>query len=209
MTSLSQLKKPIRIGLILFNDVEELDFVGPWEVFTVANLLRPGCVEPFLVSETGAKAWCAKGMRVECDHSFDTIGALDVILVPGGMGTRTQVNNPAMLKFIADAAQSCAWVTSVCTGSLLTTAAGPARGRRVTTHWGFIDGLRARGEAGEVVEGARYVVDGNVVSSAGVSAGIDMSLWLLGQWFDPAFARQVQHYMEYDPAPPYAEIAAA
>ena len=121
-----------------------------------------------------------------------------------GRGTRVEVNNQGLLDWIATVAPGCQWVTSVCTGSLLLTAAGPAKGKRVTTHWGFVEALRARGEAGEVLEGTRYVRDGNVVTAAGVSAGIDMALWLLGQIRDPGFARQVQRNMEYDPAPPYA-----
>jgi transcriptional regulator GlxA family with amidase domain len=86
----------------------------------------------------------------------------------------------------------------------LLTAAGPARGKRITTHWGFVEQLRARGEAAEVLAHVRYVRDGNVVTAAGVSAGIDMALWLTGQILTPAFARKVQRVMEYDPAPPYA-----
>jgi len=195
---------PIRVGLVLFDTVEELDFVGPWEVFTMASQVRPGAIEPVMISQTGDKVTCAKGMRVECDRSFDTAGPLDVILVPGGMGTRREVDNPAMLSFIAKAAETCSWVTSVCTGAMLLTAAGPARGKRVTTHWAFVPELRNRGEASEVLENVRFVADGHIVTSAGVSAGIDMALWLVGQWFDPEFARTVQRYMEYDPAPPYA-----
>ena len=100
----------------------------------------------------------------------------------------------------------CEWTTSVCTGSLLLVAAGPAKGKRVTSHWSFIDAMKKRGDS-EVLEAVRYVRDGNVVTSAGVSAGIDMALWLTGQMYEPAFARQVQRYMEYDQAPPYtAEV---
>ncbi|HEY0105956.1 MAG TPA: DJ-1/PfpI family protein, partial [Rhizomicrobium sp.] len=87
--------------------------------------------------------------------------------------------------------------------ALLLTAAGPARGKRVTTHWAFIPSLRARGEAAEVLENYRYVQDGNIVTAAGVSAGIDMALWLVGRLFDIAFARAVQRQMEYEPLPPY------
>ena len=131
------------------------------------------------------------------------------MLVPGGQGTRAQAKNPAMLNFIAEAAKSCTYVTSVCTGSLLLAAAGPAKGKKITTHWAFVEQLRARNEAAEVLSDVRYVQDGHIVTSAGVSAGIDMALWLLGQWFDPTFARQVQHAMEYDPCPPYADVPIA
>ncbi|MCB0969837.1 MAG: DJ-1/PfpI family protein, partial [Ilumatobacter sp.] len=112
--------------------------------------------------------------------------------------------NGVLLDWIARVAADCQWVTSVCTGALLLTAAGPAKGRRVTTHWAFVESLRARGEAAEVLADVRWVRDGNIVTAAGVSAGIDMALWLLGEWRGPAFARRVQRAMEYHPAPPYA-----
>lgn len=206
---LSAIKSPITIGLVLFDVVEELDFVGPWEVFTMVNELRPGLIKPLLISQTGGKVTCAKGLRVECDRSFANAEKLDVMLVPGGQGTRAEIRNPAMMTYIANAARDCAYITSVCTGSLILTAAGPAKGRRVTTHWAFVETLRARGEAAEVLDNVRYIADGNVVTSAGVSAGIDMALWLVGQWFDPGFARQVQRAMEYDPCPPYADVPIA
>jgi transcriptional regulator GlxA family with amidase domain len=190
------------IGVLLFDGAEELDFVGPWEVFTMAAQIDDG-FEVVTVAERAETVTAAKGMRILPDHGFADAPALDLVLVPGGRGTRVEVNNLALLDWIATVASNCQWVTSVCTGSLLLTAAGPAKGKRVTTHWGFIETLRARGEA-EVVENIRYVRDGNVVTAAGVSAGIDMALWLVGQIREPAFARQVQRAMEYDPAPPYA-----
>jgi transcriptional regulator GlxA family with amidase domain len=197
------------IGILIFDDAEELDFVGPYEVFTMSNEMfarsenrRPDKV--LLISETGGTVTCAKGMRVEAHCGIADAPKLDVLLVPGGMGTRREINNPALMSWIARVAPGCEWVTSVCTGSLMLTAAGPARGKRVTTHWGFIETLRQRGEAGEVLEKVRYVRDGNVVTSAGVSAGIDMALWLTGQMHGEDHARFTQHGMQYDPAPPYA-----
>ncbi len=105
---------------------------------------------------------------------------------------------------MAQAAKGCRGVTAGCPGSLLSAEAGPGAGKRITTHWAAMDLLRKRGKAGEVLEGVRYVRDGNVVTSAGVSAGIDMALWLIGEMYTPSFARGVQRNMEYDPAPPYA-----
>jgi transcriptional regulator GlxA family with amidase domain len=199
----------VRVGILLFDDAEELDFVGPFEVFTMARTVaeREGKGGPFeilLVSERGQQVRCAKGMRVEADQSIADVSALDVVVVPGGQGTRREVNNEALLRWIEKIARTCKWVTSVCTGAMLLTAAGPARGKRVTTHWGFVESLRARSEAAEVLEEVRFVRDGNVVTSAGVSAGIDMALWLIGQIESPAFARRVQRQMEYDPVPPYS-----
>jgi transcriptional regulator GlxA family with amidase domain len=201
----------LSIGILVFDDVEELDFVGPWEVFTMGNEMARRAGKPlphdvFLVAEGEGAIRCAKGLRVLPDKTTARCTALDVLLVPGGQGTRREVDNAGLLAWIAAAAAQAEWVTSVCTGALLLTAAGPARGRRVTTHWGFIEALRARGEAKEVLERYRYVRDGNVVTAAGVSAGIDMALWLTGEWHGPDFARLVQRGMEYDPAPPYAAL---
>jgi transcriptional regulator GlxA family with amidase domain len=112
-----------------------------------------------------------------------------------------------VLSWIREVALKCQWITSVCTGALLLTAAGPALGKRVTTHWAFVEQLRSRGEAAEVLENVRYVRHDNVVTAAGVSAGIDMALWLVGQMHGTAMARHVQRAMQYDPAPPYgAEV---
>jgi transcriptional regulator GlxA family with amidase domain len=199
----------LRTGFVLFNDAEELDFVGPWEVFTMANEVAgySGDAKPFetlMIAEKNEPVRCRKGMRVLPDATLETCGKLDIILIPGGQGTRAEVNNEKLLAWVAKTAPGCTWITSVCTGALLLTAAGPAKGKRVTTHWGFIDQLRARNEAAEVVEKVRYIQDGNVVTAAGVSAGIDMALWLVGQIKGPDFARSVQRFMEYDPAPPYA-----
>jgi transcriptional regulator GlxA family with amidase domain len=198
------------IGILLFDGAEELDFVGPFEVFTMARqaaeLEGKGRV-PFdikLISQTGEPIAGAKGMRVGADKSIDEVEALDVLLVPGGQGTRREIENEKLLGFIARIAKDAEWVTSVCTGSMLLTAAGPAKGKRVTTHWAYLTQLRERKEAAEVLENVRYVRDGNIVTSAGVSAGIDMALWLVGQMEDPPFARTVQKFMEYDPAPPYS-----
>ena len=113
------------------------------------------------------------------------------------------MENEPLLSWIAAQAEGCRWVTSVCTGARLLLAAGPARGKRITTYYGAVDELRAGGLAAEVLEGVRFVRDGKLVTSAGVSAGIDMSLWLLGQLFSPALAREVQQGIEYFPAPPY------
>lgn len=202
----------MNIGILIFDGAEELDFVGPWEVFTMANEVsaRTGKERPhkvFLVAERNEPVTCAKAMRVLPDCTIADCPKLDVILIPGGQGTRREVKNKPLLDWIAKACADCTWITSVCTGAMLLTASGPARGKRVTTHWGFIETLRGRGEAAEVLENIRYVRDGNVVTSAGVSAGIDMALWLIGQIHEPQFARNVQKAMEYDPAPPYpAEV---
>jgi transcriptional regulator GlxA family with amidase domain len=201
----------ISIGILVFDGAEELDFVGPWEVFTMANEvsndLGQGPVHDVkLIAEHDRPVVCAKGMRVLPDLTTAQCTKLDVLLIPGGIGTRREATNQALLNWIATIARTAKWATSVCTGALLLTAAGPGKGKRVTTHWAFVETLRGRGEAAEVLDKYRYVRDGNMVTAAGVSAGIDMALWLTGQLHSPDFARAVQRGMEYDPAPPYAGL---
>src|SRR5262245_514326 len=194
----------ITTGILLFEDMEELDFVGPWEVFTMARMGGHEADRVITIAERTEPVRAAKGLRVLPDHSYADAPPLDVLIVPGGQGTR--VADPARLDWLRKAAEPCTWVTSVCTGALLLYEAGLARGKRVTTHWAFVKQLRDRGDI-EVLEGVRYVRDGRVVTSAGVSAGIDMALWLVGQIHGPAHARATQRLMEYDPAPPYtAEV---
>ncbi|QDV09487.1 Isonitrile hydratase [Planctomycetes bacterium Poly30] len=192
-------------GILLFPDAEELDFVGPWEVFTGSSMLLRTTGAPgdtvVTIAETPGVIRCAKGLEVVARYGFSEHPRLDVVLVPGGRGTRTEVKNPVLIDWLRRVARDCTWVTSVCTGSLLLHEAGPGRNARLATHWSFEEELEAHGAT--VVRDARWVRDGNVVSSQGVSAGIDMALWLVGQIVSPQHARAVQRYIQYDPAPPY------
>jgi transcriptional regulator GlxA family with amidase domain len=194
------------IGILLFEDAEELDFVGPWEVFTMATA-DLGEARVVTIAERPGPIRCAKGLRVLPDFDFAGAPELDAVLVPGGQGTRREAENPVLLDWLAKAASGCQWVASVCTGSLLLHASGLAAGRRITTHWAFVEALRGRAPDATVLERVRYVRDGNLVTAAGVSAGIDMALWLVGQIWGVERARRTQRFMEYDPAPPYqAEV---
>lgn len=189
-------------GLLIFDGAEELDFTGPWEVFTASSMLRDNADTASLLAERPGPVRCNKGMRVLPDHTLDDHPPLDVLLVPGGNGTRREVSNPVLTDWIRTVSARATWTTSVCTGALLLHEAGPARGRRVATHHAFEDTLEARGDI-TVVRDARYVVDGNLVTSQGVSAGIDMALWLVGRLHGRAHARAVRRYIQYEPAPPY------
>ncbi|MBA3666645.1 MAG: DJ-1/PfpI family protein [Sphingomonas sp.] len=194
----------MNIGIFLFDDVEELDAVGPYEVLTWAAGEREGFADVFTMAVTTDPVRCAKGMRIVPDYSLETAPPLDVLIVPGGVGTRELAQNAAVLDYVREQAARCRWVTSVCTGVRVLLAAGPAVGKRVTTHWGAIAEIRSSGLALEVLDDVRFVRDGNVVTAAGVSAGIDMALWLVGELGDPGFARAVQKGIEYFPAPPYS-----
>jgi transcriptional regulator GlxA family with amidase domain len=193
-------------GLLIFEGVEELDFVGPWEVFGQSAEVRAsdgtGVDTLVTIAEGPDPVRCNKGLRVIPDHTFDDHPPLDVLLVPGGTGRRGAMTNPAVTTWIHQTATRVDWVTSVCTGAELLYAAGPARGRRVATDWALEDDLEARGDI-TVVRDARYVVDGNLVTSQGVTAGIDMALWLIGRIHGRPHARFVRRKIQYQPAPPY------
>lgn len=196
------------IGIFIFNDAEELDFVGPYEVFAMINTVlnyhgEPDAVRVILISEDGKDITGKKGMRVGAHAAIAEISSLDVICIPGGQGARAQIKNETVISWVQKTAPTCEWVTSVCTGSFILAKAGLTIGKRLSTFWGAFDEFKNLGLPGELVPHVRYVRDGNVVTSAGVSAGIDMALWLTGQMFTPTFARQVQRGMQYDPAPPY------
>lgn len=190
------------VGIVVFDGAEELDFVGPWEVFAMATREAPTRTV-HLVAETTEPITCAKGLRVLPDFTLGTAPPLDVLVVPGGRGVRAQLENEVLLGWLNRRAESASWVTSVCTGAGLLVRAGIAKHKRVTTHWSWLETLAGLGTC-EVLSGVRYVRDGKVVTAAGVSAGIDMSLWLVGQLMGVDTARDTQRMIEYDPAPPYA-----
>ena len=188
------------IGIVVFEGAEELDWAGPWEVLTAGAKDGDRVIT---VAEAAGTVRCAKGLRVVPDHSFEDCPQLDVILVPGGIGTRRERLNDAMTSFVAEQDAHTEWTTSVCTGAFILHGAGLLEGRRATTHWAAFDELLGFAPDQELDRDARWVVDGKIVTAAGVSAGIDMALWLLGQLYDVDHARRTQRYIQYDPAPPY------
>lgn len=193
------------IGIFVFNEVEELDAVGPYQVFGTANQERPDLFRARLVGETGEPIECVNGLRIVPHFSFADAPNFNVLVIPGGRGTRVQAQNQNVLEWVWSTAAKCEWVASVCSGARITLATGLADGKRITTHHGVIEELRAKGQAAEVLDDVRFVRDGKTIHSAGISAGIDMSLWLVGHLAaEPGFARLVQKEMEYYPAPPHA-----
>jgi transcriptional regulator GlxA family with amidase domain len=190
------------VGLVLFDGAEELDWVGPWEVFTTAG--TNGALNTVTIAERSPVV-SAKGLRTLPDHLLDDAPHLDVVMVPGGLVTRTERDNERLIGWLRERCGQADWVTSVCTGAMMLEAAGQLDGRKATTHWAALDELGERSDV-EVVRGERYVIDGNVATAAGVSAGIDLSLWLVGELLGHETGQTTALFMEYDPAPPY-EIA--
>jgi len=196
------------IGIVLYPDFEELDAVGPYEVFGGFCMSAGGEWQVVTIGEKPGKVRGFHGLEVEAAYGFDDAPTLDIILLPGGIGSRAAMKDPRMLDFVRRAAETCRFVTSVCTGALILHQAGFLAGRRATTHWSALDLLRGLGDV-EVSDSERYVQDGNVITSAGVSAGIDMALYVVGLLTNAETAKNVQKYIEYYPKPPTFEEAPA
>lgn len=187
------------VGILIFPDVELLDFAGPHEAFTAVNAAVRTLFEVFTVAERAGELKTRNGLRVTPDYTFDDAPEIDILVVPGGMGTRREIDNPRVIEWIAAVAQGAELTTSVCTGSFLIARAGVlGAGTRATTHWGSIERMRETFPGVEVLEQVRFVDDGAVISSAGVSAGIDMSLHVIERLCGAEAAAGSARLMEYD-----------
>jgi transcriptional regulator GlxA family with amidase domain len=192
----------LRVGIFVFDGAEELDVVGPYDVlaaWAAHSALRP---EVVTFSTDGAGVRCAKGLCLVPDHSAADVGPLHVLLYPGGRGTRALATDPEHLAWVRSMRAVTPLMTSVCTGALVYAAAGLLAGRPATTHWAAFDELAALDPSVLADDEARFVDDGDVVTSAGVSAGIDMALHLVARLESPDAARGVRRGIQYDPAPP-------
>jgi transcriptional regulator GlxA family with amidase domain len=193
---------PMRVGIFVFDGAEELDVVGPYEVLTEwAGLseLRP---EVVLFSTDGSGVRLAKGLRVIPDCAADEVGTLHLLIYPGGAGTRRLALDHDHLAWVRQMRASTPLVASVCTGALVLAAAGVLAGRAATTYWKAFDELVGLDPSVLVDADARFVDDGDVVTSAGVSAGIDMALHLVARLESVMVARQVKRAIQYEPEPP-------
>jgi transcriptional regulator GlxA family with amidase domain len=188
----------MNFGMLIFSEVEELDFVGPWEMVGMWRKFAGGPEQLFIVAQSLEPVTCAKGLIVNPHISFDQCPQLDFLLVPGGQGTHREEGNPALVGFIAEQARRCKAVLSVCTGTFLLYRAGLLAGRKATTHWNSLDRLKGLGDVTAVEE--RFVRDGNLWSSAGVSAGIDLMLAFIAEIAGEEAAGRVQFAAEYYPS---------
>ena len=187
-----------RFGILLFPGVEELDAVGPWEMATLWARQPSGPGQCLLIAQGEGPITCAKGMVLLPHASFASAPPLDVLLVPGGQGTRTEVANAELIAFIRRQSASCRAVLSVCTGAFLLHAAGLLSGRRATTHWASLDRLRALGDVEAVEE--RFTRSGAIWTAAGISSGLDLLLWFIAEYAGEDMAGIVQLEAEYFPA---------
>ncbi len=192
-----------QIGVLLFDDVEELDAVGPWEVLAYWTQQHPeDGYEVGLISPDGRPVTAAKGLVLGAHHSIADAPSLDVLIHPGGSGTRRLLRDPAHLTWVRAQRAEARLMTSVCTGALVYAAAGLLHGRPATTHWGALDELRALDASVQIHEHERWVDDGDLITAAGVSAGIDMALHLVARLATPDRSNEVRRAIQYEPSPP-------
>src|SRR5499426_1678179 len=192
-----------RVGIVVFPDVEVLDFCGPFEVFSVTRLdeerrrEEPSPFEVFLVADGPGPIVTTGGMKVMPDHTLENCPALDILVVQGWWGTRAEMKNARLVSWIAERAKQVETLTPVCTGSMLLGQAGLLDGRHATTHWRSLQWMRDSFPAVTVEEKLHVVEDGNVLTSAGISAGIDMALRVVARYHGEAVARNTARNMEY------------
>jgi transcriptional regulator GlxA family with amidase domain len=191
------------LGILLFDDVEELDAVGPYEVLAAWSRYFPDDGwSVTTMSATGNAVLGAKGLSIVPHVKVTDAPPLDVLLHPGGQGTRPMLDDGAHLEWLRAQRATVPLMTSVCTGSLVFAAAGLLAGRPATTHWASLDALAKLDATIDVRRDVRYVDDGDVVTSAGVSAGIDMALHLVARLASTETAAAVRKGIQYDPDPP-------
>lgn len=186
----------MEIAILIFDKLTALDAVGPYEVLRSV----PGWEVHFVAASVGEKRTDCGSLGLSADRSLEEMADPDVVLVPGGVGNRPLLHDEEVLSWLRQVDRTAKWTTSVCTGSLVLGAAGLLEGKRATGHWLYLEPLRAYG-ADPV--GGRFVEDGEVMTAAGVSAGIDMALHLVGREAGPEVAQAVQLAIEYDPQPPF------
>jgi transcriptional regulator GlxA family with amidase domain len=186
----------MKTSILIFDGITALDAIGPYEVLRSV----PGWEVEFVAASTGEVRTDSGHLGISADRALADVAETDIVLVPGGKGNRPLLDDDGVLGWLRDVDRTTKWTTSVCTGSLVLGAAGLLEGKRATGHWLYLEPLRAYG-ADPV--GGRFVEDGKVVTAAGVSAGIDMALHLVGQEAGPEVAQAVQLAIEYDPQPPF------
>lgn len=188
------------VGIYIFDEVEVLDFAGPFEVFSTASRVHPGSPKPFQVITIalGSTFITARGgLQVHASHTTDSHPPVDVLVIPGGV-VSAQLQLPEVIDWIALNAPGSVLTASVCTGAFLLAKAGLLDGKTVTTHWEDIPDLRAMFPKVSVEKDRRWVDAGQIVTSGGISAGIDMSLYLVARLVHRQLAVRTAHQMEFD-----------
>jgi transcriptional regulator GlxA family with amidase domain len=186
------------VAILLFDEIEVLDFAGPFEVFAVTDELGDYQIFKVLtVAETKRAIKARNGLSVNPDYALSECPAPDILIVPGGNGTRPILKNEAVLDWVRQSAESAELVLSVCSGALILAKAGLLEGLKATTHHEVLDELEASAPNTTILRNQRYVDNGKVMTSAGISAGIDMSLYVVEKLLGREYAIKTAEYMEY------------
>jgi transcriptional regulator GlxA family with amidase domain len=186
------------VAILLFDEVEVLDFAGPFEVFAVTDELQAHAVfNTFTLAEIPGTIRAVNGLKIVPDHTLESAPALDVLVVPGGIGTRALLQRPSLLEWVRLRARRAEITLSVCTGALVLAKAGMLDGLRITTHHQALDFLRELAPAATVDPARRFHDNGRIFTAAGISAGIDCSLHVVARLLGAAVADQTMAYMEY------------
>lgn len=186
----------ITIGILIFPQVEEMDFVAPFEVLSYINKIEPNSTQVFLIAERLELIQAANGMKIFPDHSFDSCPSLDIVVVPGGKGRFQAMHNPKITEFIIHQSKQVQYVTSVCTGAFILAEAGLLTDRKATTYHSAFEELKTYTTI--IVEKAKVVHDGNMITSAGVTSGLELGLYLLKILFGSILAKAVADKIEYN-----------
>ncbi|MEK5061648.1 MULTISPECIES: DJ-1/PfpI family protein [unclassified Paenibacillus] len=193
--------KQLTVGILLFDEVEVLDFAGPFEVFSLASALDSGekCFNVITISEKDELLSARNGLKVKSDYLLTNHPKLDIAIIPGGKGAEEiEIHNPEVISWIREQKKSVTVMASVCTGALLLAQAGLLDGRKATTHWMDTQRLEQEFPEVEVLRGVKYVDEADIVTSGGISAGINMSFHLVSRFCGQETARQTAKRMEYD-----------
>jgi len=184
----------INAGILVFDNLEELDFIGPFEVLSYVNKIKPDSLNVWLISADEKNIQGYNGLRFITDYTIDDCPPLDVLVVPGGQGRKTAMKNTKILNFIQSRYNELKYLSSVCTGSFIIAAAGLLKDRHATTYHTALDELSGMGV---IVEKSKVVQDGKIITGAGVSSGIDVGLYLISKLFDEATAQETADKIEY------------
>ncbi|MCU5446311.1 DJ-1/PfpI family protein [Bacillus cereus] len=187
------------VGIFLFNEVEVLDFAGPFEVFSITKVHEEKPFTVYTVSQNGEMITARNGLKVKPDYSIEDLPPVDILIIPGGKGAReNEVKNDIIINWVRQQMKEVKLMTSVCTGALLLAKAGLLEGLKATTHWASIQTFKKDFPNVEVMENVKFVDEGHIITSAGISAGINMSFHIVKNLLGVEIAEETAKNMEYD-----------
>lgn len=189
----------LKVGILLFNEVEVLDFAGPFEVFSLPEKNNEKLFDVVTIAETSDVISARNGLKIVPDFTFLDAITIDILIIPGGYGAdQIEIKNPVVLNWIKTQHKKVQLTASVCTGAFLLAECGLLDGKKVTTHWMDLDALAKAYPTITVINNVKFVDEGNIITSGGISAGINMSFYIVKNLFGKEMANLTAKRMEYD-----------